>query len=353
MIAWKLTTEFDEEQHLFSNVLKTDYVVNAFTCSCGNIDCIIGYLHDEIKYTCPTCDNRTFYDANSAWRNIKYFLSHNKNIELNYCFDIFTCKESIEARYITMIPESIDYMRKKVFFARKKLYGLNISDKGYVEETSGLFNVDISKELKRIIENRLNKKPNHFNLPTSENEPLNINSASFFLKNKNLTDYDFCHWVDTQALTAKNMTIEKAFKIITNYRKEKLVKKVIYRNYCRQKRDSNKFSSTLIEVFTKEIKDPNILVQLLQLEIYDTYFDKYYITKFIQILKKKYTDKQILALFIQYDSYAKEYFNDMIRSLSKIEDMEDFFKTKKKIKCNISSLHDAATTYQRKLLAKD
>ena len=355
MIPWKLITEFDQEKHLFSNIVDTNYFVNSFICSCGHVDILVRYIHEKLDYTCPLCGNRTFHDANSAWRNIDYFLSYNKDIELSYSYDIVICKESIEARYITMIPKSIDFMRQKVLFSRKKLASLHITDKGNIEESFKIeVNGDVSNKLKKILIIRLNKKSNHFNLPMSEHEPLDIDSAHFFLRNKHLKNFDFYRWMDIDSLPTIEMTLEKALKIISNHRKEKSVRKTIYNNYCLQKRESDVIHTSLIEAFTKEIGDPNILVQLLQLNIYDSYFYKDDSIKFLQILKRRFAEKQILALFIELskDNSLRIYFKDMKRTITQIEDIDDFFKTNVKLKCTVLKLHNAATGYERNHLQK-
>lgn len=354
MIPWKLVTKFDDEQHLFSNIIDTKYVVNSFTCSCGHVDLLIGYLYDEIEYTCPICKNSVFYDANNAWRNIDYFLSYNNDIEF-YSYDISTCKDSLEARYVTKIPTNIDFMRKKVLYSGKKLCSLLINDKGDIKESSIIKeNEDINNELKTILVNSLNKKPDHFNLPTSEYERLNLDSASFFLKNKDLNDYGFYNWAVNRGLTTEHIAIEKALHILANDRKEKSVKRMIYNNYLNYNRKNKGFNPSLIEIFTRDIKDSNILVKLLELDIYNCNLSTGYIILLIQILKKRYSEKQILVLFVELskNNSRRQYFVDMMHAISDIDDIDNFFKVHKKVKCNISSLHDAAVEYTRKCLQK-
>jgi len=110
------------------------------------------------------------------------------------------------------------------------------------------------------------------------------------------------------------------------------------------------FSSLFIEVFTREITDTNLLVRFLKLNIYYPYLDKKDILEFIKILKKRYTEKQILALFVELcRSSNTGFFKDMIDA---ILDVDDLFKKNKKIKCTVQSLHDAATKHRRKLFLK-
>lgn len=363
MIPWKLTTEFDKEHHLFSNAFKTDYVVNSFTCSCGNTDFIIGYLHDEIKYTCPTCDNRTFYDANIAKENIDEFLSDNSKIALNSSFELNICKEYIEAAYVVLIPESIDFMKQKVSFARRKIYNHYRSEYGYfIPKLEIKQNKDLFVELEIDLVNRLKEKLNYLHISTNGCGLTDPSDLLFFLKNKSLKEFDLLYWdriaYSTLFATTENLTVKKALRILSNLRKEKSVKKVIYDNYCnRQWSKYIRFNSALIESFTQEIEDTNILVNLLQLEFSNTYFGSDgEASNLIKILKHRYTEKQILALFTEYSKYYNPsdhaYFRDMVDAILSIIDIDAFFKIHKKVKCNISSLHDATTSDARKLLRK-
>jgi hypothetical protein len=84
MLSWKYTTDFDKQNHLFHNAIDTNYIIEAFSCSCGKVDFIIKYSYQTIDYICPICENKTFYNANEALIYIKSFVKNNKIINENY-----------------------------------------------------------------------------------------------------------------------------------------------------------------------------------------------------------------------------------------------------------------------------
>jgi len=213
MIPWKLTSQFDKEQHLFSNSIDTDYVIHSFKCSCGHVVFLIEHSFNEADYACPVCSNIDFYNANDARQDIGYFLSQNSELELDYSFGISTCSDSIEAKYTTKLPESIDFLRKKIISSEKKIYGLSILSDGEKKESFEMEkNEDIFEKLKRNLIKQLNETPEHFNLPTSRETKLNLNNTTFFLQNKHLREFDFCSWIDVKSLPLENINIQEALR---------------------------------------------------------------------------------------------------------------------------------------------
>ena len=49
MIAWKLTTDFNEQRHLFYQKIETDYVIESYICTCGHTDFIIKHQKQNLK----------------------------------------------------------------------------------------------------------------------------------------------------------------------------------------------------------------------------------------------------------------------------------------------------------------
>ena len=52
MIAWKLTTDFDKQRHLFFEKIKTDYIVETYICNCGHTNFITTHTEKSLKYIC-------------------------------------------------------------------------------------------------------------------------------------------------------------------------------------------------------------------------------------------------------------------------------------------------------------
>ena len=347
MIAWKLTTEFNKTQHLFSKKVYIDYLVNTFTCSCGHVDFVLSHLYDEIEYTCPMCENRTFYDANLLWKNIDLFITQYEDIKITGEYNISTCKEKVEAKYILTAPMKIDFLRKRVYYDKKSIYSLSLLKDGEIEEKYEIEkDTEIFTQLNKDLVTQLNLTPEYFDLPDSNGKLYYLHNIQFFLKNPHLKDIDFYSWTEVEELPKKTMTIEKALRFVSNHRQEKSVKKAVYRNYRYQLNTYLKFSPSLIEVFTKKIKDPNILCQLLQLYIYDKNIDSHLLSEFLTSVQKVYSNKQILSLFeeLSKNFVSSQFFSDMMRGVVGID---GFFEEHKKVKCTIKSLHDTSAQYRR------
>jgi len=348
MTPWKLTTEFNKTQHLFSKKVNIDYLVNTFTCICGHVDFVLSHKYNEIDYTCPMCENKTFYDANLLWKNIDLFITKYEDVKITGEYNIFTCKEKIEAKYIITAPIKIDFLRKRVYYNEKSIYSLSLFKDGEIKEKYEIEkDNEIFTQLNKNLVTQLNLTPKYFDLPDSKGKLYYLHNIQFFLQNPHLKDIDFYSWTEVEELPKKTMTIEKALRFVSNHRQEKSVKKAVYRNYRYQLNTYLKFSPSLIEVFTKAIKDPNILCQLLQLYIYDKNIDSYLLSDFLASVQKVYSNKQILSLFeeLSKNFVSSQFFSDMMLGILGID---DFFEKHKKVKCTIRSLHDTSATYRRK-----
>lgn len=345
LVPWRYTTDFNKENHLFHKKINTNYLIEAFSCSCGHTNFIIKYQNQDMDYICPECENITFYDANIAWKNIQHFLYQNKDLELDFDYDTYINKDKIVARYITYIPHGIDFLGEKVIFSKKEIFTASFSRDGDIREYFSLkFNNDIFIELKKILASYLNENPKYFNIPTSKNKKLSLRAGSFFLKNKHLKSFEFFYWQNTnQFSSSKDIDTTEALNIIANKRKEKSVKKAVYQNFISQIGDEKKFHYSFIQIFTNKIKDPNMLVKFLQLKLYHIEIDEYDIdafNSFIDFLKTKYLDKQILKLFseLDYDTTNKTMFFDMVREFEYCKTFID--KKFRKTKCKLQELHD-------------
>jgi len=342
MIAWKLTTKFDKERHLFFEKIETDYIVETYICSCGHTDFITKYPEQKLKYVCKECENTKFYNVNNAWRNIEYFLYQNFDLEFSYEYDIQSDDDMISSLYITSIPKSINFANRKVIYSKKTVYSLALTINGELKENYSLrFEQKILSQLKNNLTQYINEN-SCFNIPVSIEKDLNLSIARFFLKNKHLKDFDFYYWEHIEKVKEKDLRIKDALENLANIHKSRSVKKAIYQNYTAQLYDTGKFNSTFIEVFCKTIKDLNILTKLINLKIgYSIYsnLDKDKLYKIMHFLKKYYSEKQLLKLYDSEEFNANNYlFIDAVRELNyNIENVKNNFK---KVSCKVQSLHD-------------
>ena len=342
MIAWKLTTDFDKQKHLFFGKAETGYIVEAYICACGNTDFIIKDPQQELNYICTKCENRKFYDANNAWRNIVHFLYQNLDLEFSYEYDMQSDDDAISSLYVTRIPKDINFSSRKVIYSKKPVYSLILSINGEMKENYSLrFNQKILAQLKSNLTQYINQN-NCFNIPDSGEKDLTLPMAKFFLKNKHLKDFDFYYWADISKLQKKEVNINDALELISSHPKAKSIKKAVYRNYLEQLDDNGRFDSTFIEAFNSNIQDINILTKLLQLKLeYSIYsnIDKEGLGDIIVFLKQHYSEKQLLKFFSSKEFSSNHYlFCDAVSEFLYHKDViENKFR---KVPCKVQALHD-------------
>ncbi len=357
MLPWKYTTNFDTQKHLFYKLVDTNYVIETFICKCGNKNFIIKYPHQSINYTCPICKNKNFYDANLAWKNIHHFTYLHKNLKLKYIYDdVYIEKSKIKSRCVISIPNGIDFLEEKVIFSKKEIFSIWLSNDGDIEESYELeYDNEVFLALKNGMEKYLSENATYLNIPTTQKHKITLDSGAFFLKNKHLKSYEFYYWENTKLLKDE-ITINQALQIVSNNRKEKSVKKAVYKNFLDQLDNGIKYNYDFVMFFTKKIKDPNLLVKFLKLELYHIYLDsdeKQCMMSFFNFLQEYYTDKQILNLFSKLNYHTKTIFFDMIISFCycdyKYVIKDEFQKTK----CTIEALYEHFEQIGRKYRYKD
>jgi len=342
MIAWKLSCDFNTQKHLFADKITTQYVVETYICSCGFTDFVLKYLEDRVEYECDRCQNSEFYDANSAWKNLSHFLAQSKELVLNFDYDLFEEKRHILSRYYTSIPTSIDFLRGKVFYSKKDVHSVTLTREGELKENYSLgFSQTISSALKENLTECINEH-NYFNIPKTEKKELTLAMAIFFLKNRDLKEFDFYYWLGVERLKGQELSIEKALQVITNYSNAKSVKRAIYKNYVTQMSEHSSFDFTFTEVFCKLIEDVNILSRLLSLNVRSSKHNKIEsksLYKFIEFLKKQYSEKQLLRLF-SYPEFKshKHMFRDLVREF--MYNSNVVVANFHKVSCRVQALHD-------------
>jgi DNA-directed RNA polymerase subunit RPC12/RpoP len=342
MLSWKLSTEFDQQRHLFFEKIITNYIVETYICSCGNINFIIKSATQKLDYRCKECDNKRFYDANAAWKNIGHFLYQNSSEPMPYEYEIQSDDTTINSLYILKIPKSIDYAGRKVIYSKKPVYTFSLGINGEIQENYFFrFKETIRRELEDNIVKYINKH-NSFHLPKSKDKKLTLEMAYFFLRNGNLKDFDFYYWRYIPMFNQDKVGIKDALHFIANHTKAKSVKKAVYENYIQQLDDNDRFYPTFIEAFSKNIKDVNILAKLLKLQFdYSVYaqINPTTLGGLIVFLKKYYLEKQLLNFFSSEEFSSEYYFvNDMIHELLfEKEIIEDRFK---KVSCKVRAIHD-------------
>ncbi len=358
---WKVTAPFDEQRHLFYGAVATNYLIDGYVCSCGTQEFVIRHQDQESSFACKECGNQKFYDADLALNHIEHFNSLHPEIDLLSMYEIVS-GEGISSQCVITLPTAIDFSSDKIIYAKKCVHNLSISENGFVEERYLLSqNSSIYKELEKKVLDDV-KSNNNFNLPMPNDRQLSLNMISFFLKHRYFKEFDFYFWDDLVAFKDEDITIEKAIAQISNYRKEKSIKKAVYQNYLDQLLFTNKFYSLFIDLFTRHFTDYNIVVKLINLRFSDEILqktDKQSIDMLLTFLKIHYTQKQICNLFIQIAHIKDEefFYFDMINEFIYAQsETKEYFT---KVTCNLETLHNEfirctinkryATSYKTKL----
>jgi hypothetical protein len=359
-ISWKLEVDFDAQPQLFFQKVETNYKISTFVCSCGTTKFIVSPKYQDIDYICKECENDSFLDANDANLSMQNFLNKHSTTKayqkeywssieyattLNIDFDFKTTvvykNKDTTVKYFIQIPYEIDFISEIVLYKDISLVEYGLKNNGtFIKNYSFFFDENIFDTLDCQLNKFIQNNTNLYNIPSYPNKKLNSSTASFFLTYKNFKEYEFYRWINPQKFNVKNITIKKALEMVTNNRKEKSIKKAVYHNYTYQIQNNHKFYHELISIFSKHIKDSNILVRFIDLDItaYNfTPIDLEHINYLILFLQDHYEDKQIIEVFATITTTKKEkYFIDLLNEFSMLEDKSIFTK----VKCNITALHD-------------
>lgn len=361
MTPWKLSVEFDKEKHLFSDLVTTNYFVMVYNCSCGHNEFIISSSNEE-DYTCSICNNEVFYDANYAKKQLEYFLDSNKNLKLEYKYELTTYKDKIRASYVTYVPSSINFMQKQINYTPVIKHFLEINYDGIIKKSCEDSFIDMNIKMRKLIEEYLNKNIEKLQLPNPGTKIMTLDKASFFFDNKSLKDFEFFYWeIDPLVYEDDELTLDKAFTIILNGRKEKSVKKAMFKNYASQIKNNNKYISNLPKIFIEKVDDPNLLIKFLNLDIYSMPLNFMFVGRAFSILSEVYSSKQLYRLFcevVNEDKRTSFLFNDLVHELITIGDLKAVYAEYKKLRCTLMVLHDGIIDYnierrKKEILGKD
>lgn len=342
-LSWKITSNTNDQDTLFKG---SEYVYNIdlFLCSCGHFEFITRNKIDVVKYSCRECGNNDFYDANEALRSINFFLSNIKNIKDFLTMSIEKTNKKISVVCYFSLPYQFNFLREIIKQKKLYIYKLSISNEGEIsKEYLNAPSLELSQEMTMklypyIIENR---KLAQLDL-LSKKTFGKINNE--FRVNFNLVDFELLTW-DNNEFGERHLS--GALEHILNKRREKSVKKALYKSYTDIMKSKNSFNPIYSFVFTKLIKDPNILSRLLDLKLQNSleiYVDEDNNKKldsefqgFILFLKKHYSETNIYNI-LKDKRNTGDYLIDTIQEVLFYEEnnLDTFIKSKS----NIKSIHN-------------
>lgn len=379
-ISWYLNLNINKVKNLFSDQI-LPYEIDIYICHCGQIETIIKDTYISLdKYICKKCKNEEFlsaskYNNNFIWyENVEtlfddvFLSSLTPNIIFNEKEKTLLCDLSIN------IPVLIDLASEKITYNKKSIFEIRTNSHKKLEKIikvnfelySGFSEIDIYFE--NITENDLinkniylniyqNKILNKLRILSQSNILKSVNSLEefeFFLINDKLIDLDFFYWKNINLLPKnKELSVLNAIDFITDYRKEKTLKKNILLNYKNQMKQNKSYTFIYIYSITRCIKDINILNRMILIDLkphLDEMSDFYSLFVFIKFLSSKFSDKQIEKLFLSYADNELFWLIDSVALFSEIYDNLDDFEVSK---CKYDILHDDIINYHQIIMKKE
>lgn len=180
-----------------------------------------------------------------------------------------------------------------------------------------------------------------------------LEEFSFFVNNSHFLDTEFYKWSDTDLLpNNKGITVIEALEYVLNYRTEKTLKKLVFKNYKKQLRNYSCYNFIYIYSLTKCIKDVNILNRMLNIDL-KTHIEEmnssFYLISFIEFLSTKFSDKQLERLFFSYEKKELFWLIDTLAMFSEVIDYLDEFIPSA---CKVEVLHDEIIRFHQMVLNK-
>lgn len=133
-------------------------------------------------------------------------------------------------------------------------------------------------------------------------------------------------------------------------RKEKSIKKAIYTNYNTQLKDTDDYYTPSIEVFIKKIKDPNILVKFLSLNVHKIRFREKSLEILFDFLLYRYSEKQVLKVFLKLeDETIIHLFKEFIEDIKELKSFDMYYDNNRHVNCNFHALCYSLFLYNKSM----
>ena len=344
-----------------------------YFCTCSKEFKLTTEIYDPEapNILCPMCGNDYFKDAvvfenmksTKIWKYFKWVivLNENKddwNVTIKYdlpIYDELTNQVKLQNQdllHITLkkdgsLPFKVSYKSKII-----SQYSLYLDDE--VQPFKKLLQDEARESLYKFI--MMNRSESIGWLDADDMKELSLdeklNYITYFLKNSHLKEHRSFFWRmdNLHNHTIKYTTQVQMLDFIVNNRKEKSVKKALYKAYESSISHLGYYPYSDY-VFSRTIDNINLLTKLY--EIYPAIKQHLFTNEtfsvaiaFIQFLKKHYAEKQIVKLFVEEMQDVKEYKNvlhnwrDTLRMLqvhNAFEYLEQHFI---KVKLTSKKLHD-------------
>ena len=320
---------------------------------------------------CPMCANDYFKDAavfenmksTKIWKYFKWAIAVNENKDdwnVTIQYDLPSYNEATNQVKL----ENQDLLRIKL--SKDGSSPFEVSYKSKIVSQYSLFLDDRAQPFKKLLLDEAKENLYKF-VMTNKSETMEwldeddarelsldekLKRITYFLKNSHLKEREFFFWKmeHLHHRTLEFPTQIEMLNFIANHRKEKSIKKALYNAYGNSigHIEYNPYSDY---VFSRTIDDINLLTKLY--EIYPAikqhvFTDETFSVaiEFIQFLKKRYTEKQIVRLFVEEMQDIKEHskvlhnWRDTLRMLQTRNAFEYLERHFVKVKLTSKKLHD-------------
>lgn len=320
---------------------------------------------------CPMCGNDYFKDAvvfedmksTKIWKYFKWMsvVSEDKdywNISLKYETPIHNDKTNgvklknkdllhVKLRKDGSVPSKISYKSKVV-----SKYSLFLDDK--VQPFKKLLVDEAKEHLYNYV--MMNKSKTIEWIDDNEIKEFSVDKKlkylTFFLKNSHLQEHRFFFWRmdNIHNHTIKHTTQVQMLDFIVDNRKEKSIRKALYLGYENSINHLGYYPYSDY-IFSRTINNIDLLIKLYGMHSVikqHVFTDETFAVaiKFILFLKRHYTEKQIVKLFIEDMQDVKEYKNRlnnwrdtlrMLQTRNAFNSLQEYFS---KVKLTTKKLHD-------------
>lgn len=340
--SWRISVPFDEQQHLFSGYIETDYVIDGYSCVCGHNEFILRHGDEEITYCCNCCENKNFYDANLILEHPGYAADQFMESDFDKQYELNATEHGISSECVINIACELDFANRKIIYTKKTIHNLELDYEGIYKELYWFEGNNDGQIEKNLISYAIDS--NLFNVELPKDISITLNMIAFFIKYRSFKEFDLYYWVDLSLLDEGITTVHEALASVANYRKEKSIKRAVFKDYTNQLIHKKKYYPQLVFLFSKYIDDSNLVVKLINLSFTDDFMQKINYSILVEViifLKKHYSEQQVYKLFVQIallDVESSFFYDDMIKEFAySPEDINNNFT---KVACKLEALHD-------------
>lgn len=146
MLSCKLILDFDKQNQLFKDKIKTDYKITVFICKCGFNKFIISKQNQYPDYKCKVCQNNYYWKINN--KTYHKFKLH---------YELLQSRNKIIAISYINIPYSIDLASQNIKYKKRVISSITLKSNGNIRHSKNyILNNMVDEILKNLIRKEIN-----------------------------------------------------------------------------------------------------------------------------------------------------------------------------------------------------